>query len=69
VARVGGGALPLLELPGPAVAVTGSPPDELAARLRASDPPVIARIEDGRLLLDPRTLTDDELPFVARALT
>jgi L-seryl-tRNA(Ser) seleniumtransferase len=67
-ARVGGGALPLLELPGPAVAVGGAPPDDLAARLRAADPPVIARIEDGRLLLDPRTLADDEVELVARAL-
>jgi len=69
VARVGGGALPLLELPGPAVAVAGASPDELAARLRAADPPVIGRIEDGRLLLDPRTLTDDEVPLVAAALS
>jgi L-seryl-tRNA(Ser) seleniumtransferase len=65
VAKVGGGALPLLELPGPAVALD----EELAARLRAADPPVIGRIEDGRLLLDPRTLTDDEVPLVARALS
>jgi L-seryl-tRNA(Ser) seleniumtransferase len=68
VAKVGGGALPLLELPGPAVALAGAP-DELAARLRAADPPVIGRIEDDRLLLDPRTLTDDEIPLVARALS
>jgi L-seryl-tRNA(Ser) seleniumtransferase len=66
-ARVGGGALPLLELPGPAVALQGSP-DALAARLRAADPPVIGRIEDGRLLLDPRTLADDEIDLVARAV-
>jgi L-seryl-tRNA(Ser) seleniumtransferase len=66
-ARVGGGALPLLELPGPAVAVPGASPEELAARLRAADPPVIGRIEDGRLLLDPRTLADDELELVASA--
>jgi L-seryl-tRNA(Ser) seleniumtransferase len=68
-ARVGGGALPLLELPGPAVAVAlpGMSPDELAARLRAADPAVVGRIEDGRLLLDPRTLGDDEIPLVARA--
>jgi L-seryl-tRNA(Ser) seleniumtransferase len=70
-ARVGGGALPLLELPGPAVAVSvpGVSPDELAARLRGADPPVIGRIEDDRLLLDPRTVADDEIPLVARALS
>ena len=69
VARVGGGALPLLDLPGPAVAVSvrGVSPDDLAARLREAEPPVVGRIEDGRLLLDPRTLTDDEIPLVARA--
>jgi L-seryl-tRNA(Ser) seleniumtransferase len=67
-AKVGGGALPLLELPGPAVALGGGAPDDLAARLRAADPPVVARIEDGRLLLDPRTLADDEVELVARAL-
>jgi L-seryl-tRNA(Ser) seleniumtransferase len=68
-ARVGGGALPLLELPGPAVAVElpGVSPDELADRLRTADPPVVGRIEDGRLLLDPRTLADDEIALVARA--
>ena len=68
VARVGGGALPLLELHGPAVVVPGRP-DDVAARLRAADPPVVGRIEEGRLLLDPRTLGDDEVPLVARALS
>ena len=46
-----------------------APPDALAARLRAADPPVIGRIEDDRLLLDPRTLADDELELVARAFS
>jgi L-seryl-tRNA(Ser) seleniumtransferase len=69
-ARVGGGALPLLELPGPVVAVEvpGLGPDELATRLRAADPPVVGRIEGGRLLLDPRTLADGEIEDVARAV-
>jgi L-seryl-tRNA(Ser) seleniumtransferase len=66
-ARVGGGALPLLELPGPAVALRGAP-EALAARLRAADPPVIGRIETDRLLLDPRTLADDEIALVASAV-
>jgi L-seryl-tRNA(Ser) seleniumtransferase len=64
VAKVGGGTLPLLELPGPAVAL----PAELAAPLRAGDPPVVGRIEEGRLLLDPRTLTDAEADLVAAAV-
>jgi L-seryl-tRNA(Ser) seleniumtransferase len=63
-AKVGGGALPLLELPGPVVAVGGAP-DALAARLRAGEPPVVGRIQDGRLLLDPRTLTEDDVDVVA----
>jgi L-seryl-tRNA(Ser) seleniumtransferase len=69
-AKVGGGALPLLELPGPAVALDAGPagPDALAAALRAADPPVVGRIQDGRLLLDPRTLTDDEADVAAAAV-
>ena len=61
-AKVGGGALPLLELDGPVVAVAPGAlgADGVAARLRAGDPPVVGRIKDGRLLLDPRTLTDAE---------
>jgi L-seryl-tRNA(Ser) seleniumtransferase len=69
VARAGGGTLPLLELRGPAVAITATADgpaadsaDALAARLRAHDPPLIARITDGRVIVDPRTLQgDDEL--------
>jgi L-seryl-tRNA(Ser) seleniumtransferase len=71
VARVGGGALPLLELRGPAVAF-GPPatpdPARLAAALRAGDPPLVARIADGCLLVDPRTLADDELGHAAAAI-
>jgi L-seryl-tRNA(Ser) seleniumtransferase len=68
VARVGGGALPLLELPGPAVALLDESPDALAAALRAGDPPLVGRIEAGRLLLDTRTLEDDEVEPAARAV-
>jgi L-seryl-tRNA(Ser) seleniumtransferase len=63
-AKVGGGALPLLELEGPAVAV----PIEWAVPLRLGDPPIVGRIRDNRLLLDPRTLTDAEADQVADAL-
>jgi L-seryl-tRNA(Ser) seleniumtransferase len=65
--KVGGGALPLLELEGPVVALDGEP-EALARTLRAADPPVIARIHDGRVLLDPRTLTDGEVEAVIAAL-
>ena len=47
---------------------SAAPPDELAARLRAGDPPVVGRIEDGRLLLDPRTLAEDDIDVVAGAV-
>jgi L-seryl-tRNA(Ser) seleniumtransferase len=57
-ARVGGGAVPLLELESFACALDGG--DELAAALRAGDPPVVARVQEGRVLLDCRTLTDEE---------
>jgi L-seryl-tRNA(Ser) seleniumtransferase len=67
-ARVGGGALPLLELSGPAVALDPGPagPDALAAALRAGDPAVMGRVHAGELLLDPRTLTDEEARWAAR---
>jgi L-seryl-tRNA(Ser) seleniumtransferase len=70
VARVGGGALPLLELTGPAVALNppGTDPAPLAAALRAADPPRIPRIADGRVLVDPRTLAEDELDPGAAAI-
>jgi L-seryl-tRNA(Ser) seleniumtransferase len=61
VGRVGGGALPLAELPSFACSVE----EELAARLRETEPPVVAVVRDGRCLLDCRTLTDDEADTVA----
>jgi L-seryl-tRNA(Ser) seleniumtransferase len=70
VAKVGGGALPLLELEGPACAVDPAPLalDELARRLRGAEPPLVGRIAEGRLLLDPRTLDDDEAQLAADAV-
>jgi L-seryl-tRNA(Ser) seleniumtransferase len=64
VARVGGGALPLAELPSFACALE----EELAERLRRGEPPVVGVVRDGRTLLDCRTLTDDELDEVAAAV-
>jgi hypothetical protein len=42
--------------------------EELAGRLRVGDPPVIGIVRDGRLLLDCRTLSDEELDEVAEAV-
>jgi L-seryl-tRNA(Ser) seleniumtransferase len=68
-ARVGGGALPLAELQGPVLALTGSQnPEVLAAALRDGDPPVVGRIHEGRLLLDPRTVDEADLDALARAV-
>ncbi len=64
IARVGGGALPLAELPSFACAVE----EDLAVALRAHEPPVIAVVRDGRTLLDCRTLTDAEADDVAAAV-
>ena len=66
-AKVGGGALPLLELSGPVCAVDPAPLslDELSRRLRAGEPPVVGRARQGWLLLDPRTLDDAEAEAAA----
>ena len=64
VARVGGGALPLAEIPSFACALD----ETLAAALRVGDPPVVGIVRDGKLLLDCRTLRDDEIDEVAAAV-
>ena len=64
VGRVGGGALPLAELPSYACAVEES----LVEPLRLGEPPVVGVLRDGRLLLDCRTLTDAEAEEVAAAV-
>jgi L-seryl-tRNA(Ser) seleniumtransferase len=64
VARVGGGALPLAELPSFACAVEES----LARPLRIGEPPLVGIVRDGRLLLDCRTLTEGELDLAAQAV-
>jgi L-seryl-tRNA(Ser) seleniumtransferase len=64
VGRVGGGALPLAELPSFACALDES----LGAPLRGSDPPVLGIVRDGKLLLDCLTLADDDVDEVARAV-
>jgi L-seryl-tRNA(Ser) seleniumtransferase len=64
VGRVGGGALPLAELPSFACAVEES----LAVPLRQGEPPVVGVVRDGKLLLDCLTLTDMEVEEVAAAV-
>jgi L-seryl-tRNA(Ser) seleniumtransferase len=65
---VGGGSLPGATLPTWLVAVTHPGLDGVAAALRASQPPVIGRIGDGRLLLDPRTVLPGQEEDLLRAV-
>lgn len=75
VATVGGGSLPGEGIPSWAVAVDpgelGTTADRLLSALRAGDPTVIGRVEDGRVLLDMRTIdpatVDDVVASLAAA--
>jgi L-seryl-tRNA(Ser) seleniumtransferase len=67
---LGGGAAPSSVLPTRVLAVTceGLSADELAARLRGSQPAIIARVEEGRVVLDLRTVFPEQDLAVAAAL-
>ncbi len=71
--RAGGGTLPTQDIPTALIAVNPTPatnlsPDQMEARLRALDPPVIGRIQEDVLLLDLRTVFPDEEGDVLAAL-
>lgn len=72
VSKAGGGALPLQELESAAVTINGTGDEFSAAAieeaLRKNEPPVIVRVEHGRLLMDVRTLKDSEFTIIAEAL-
>lgn len=65
--EVGGGALPLESIPTRLVAVQAAhlTAPVLEGRLRRTDPPVMVRIKDGLVVLDPRTVLEDELETLA----
>jgi len=67
VSQVGGGALPLQDLP--TMVVAAKPRDvsvnSLEERLRKGNPPVISRISKEELILDMRTVFDEEIPLLA----
>src|SRR6202166_3139645 len=67
---IGGGAAPSATLPTRVLSVTCErlSADEISARLRAYDPPIMARVEDGRVLLDLRTVFPEQDEIVASAL-
>ena len=57
---VGGGSLPEESMPTFVLSLRVKSPDKFLAKLREANPPVIARTENDRVLLDPRTVLDDE---------
>ena len=67
---IGGGAAPSSVLPTRLVAVTSAKfsADELSSKLRTWDPPVVARVEQGRILLDLRTVFPDQDQQVLAAI-
>jgi L-seryl-tRNA(Ser) seleniumtransferase len=65
---VGGGTLPGVTLETRVLALPPGDAGALAARLRRADPPVVARIEEDRVVLDPRTVMPDEDEAVVAAV-
>ncbi len=65
---VGGGTLPGETLPSWGVAIDGRSPDRLLARLRTGEPAIVGRIEDGRVVLDLRTVPVEADDVVADAI-
>ena len=68
---VGGGSLPEETQPSRAVAIGArhGRANEIAARLRAADPPIVARIVDNRAALDLRSVAAEDDEMLARAVT
>ena len=70
VSQVGGGALPLQELPTMVLAV--KPLDlsvkELEENLRKGEPPIISRISKDELILDMRTVLDEDISLLAAGI-
>jgi L-seryl-tRNA(Ser) seleniumtransferase len=67
---LGGGAAPSSILPARLLALTceGLSADELVARLRSWDPPIIARVDEGRVLLDLRTVFPEQDAAIEKSL-
>ena len=70
VSQVGGGSLPLQELPTMVVAVRprSLSVNDLERNLRKGNPPVISRISKEEVILDLRTIFDEEIPLLAEAI-
>ena len=70
ISRVGGGALPLEDMPTTLMTLEagGLSAHDLEERLRAQDPPVVGRIVDDKLCLDLRTVSTSELPALRSSI-
>jgi L-seryl-tRNA(Ser) seleniumtransferase len=67
-AAIGGGSMPGQSLPSWAVEIAAEEPAELAARLRTGSPSVFCRVDETGIALDARTIGDDEVEDVTRAV-
>ena len=70
LSRVGGGAMPLLEIPSRLLCLipNGISASRLEKKLRDYDPPIIVRLEQDRILIDVRTVQKDELKILGQAI-
>ena len=68
--KIGGGSFPLSELPSWALAIRHDhiEVEKIEKKLRQWNPPIIVRISEGYLLMDMRTLFEEDLPIIAEAL-
>jgi L-seryl-tRNA(Ser) seleniumtransferase len=65
---VGGGSLPTEEMPTYLLALSPEKPDAFMRTLREANPPIIARIEEDRVLFDPRTVLPEQEAALLRNL-
>jgi L-seryl-tRNA(Ser) seleniumtransferase len=67
-ATVGGGSMPGYAVPSWAVEVRVPDPEVMSARLRAGSPPVFCRVNEKGVVFDVRTVTEEALPDLTRAI-
>ncbi|OGP60374.1 MAG: L-seryl-tRNA(Sec) selenium transferase [Deltaproteobacteria bacterium RBG_13_52_11b] len=68
--QVGGGALPLQELPTIVLALRplSMPVNRFEEELRNGEPPIVSRISKDEVILDMRTVLDEEIPLLAKGI-
>jgi len=68
--KIGGGSFPLSDLPTWALAIRHErmEVEKIEERLREWEPPIIVRLSEGHLIIDVRTLFEEDLPLIAEAL-